>query len=193
MKNLFVRGPIQIGKSTSLRTFINEHPVKVTGMCGQRILKNETKVMGYQAKFIYNESLPSVNIMDAPHLENVFIYDGKVVDPKALETVLKKVADSLEEQTPDLIILDEIGGFEFQNPAIMEIIHSIFSYHLPCVGTLKQYKKVPSEARKEHWEEYQAFSSIIEEDGEILDVTKDALSLISTQIEDLYRENHLFK
>lgn len=195
MKNLFVRGPIRIGKSTHIRNFINANTSNIIGMCGQRIIENQTDIVGYQAKFINLEPLPDVNVPDKNGLENIFIYKGKI-DELVLEKTIMDIDEALSNNKPDIIILDETGGFELKNPNIMKSLSTILSYNIPCVGTIKAYNHSAANNAtfsKDYFEEYQAFSKLIENDGKILDVTQDTLDEIDMNLDILFKKYNLFE
>lgn len=188
MKNLFIRGPIRIGKSTYLRNYLNLYKNNTLGMCTQRILDEEKNIVGYQAEFINFQNLPHVNINFHNNLENIFIYNGQFDDAK-IEYIIKKIEISLLLNKPSLIILDEIGGFELKNEKILNLLNTILSYDIPCVGTLKSYSQNKSSIFKVNYlEEYQNFCSLIESNGKILDVTHDTLYKIDNDLKILFKK-----
>lgn len=193
-KNLFVRGPIRIGKSTHIRNFVNSRTDQIIGMCGQRMVENKMQIVGYQAEFIDFESLPDVDIPYCGQLENIFIYGGKV-NEYVLENVIKKIEKALTVKKPSIIVLDETGGFELRNPVIMDALYAILSYDIPCIGTLKGYDS--KDGRKNtaftgrYLEQYQQFSDFIERRGKILDVTQDSLASIDVNLKALFNNYNL--
>lgn len=187
MKNVFFRGPVRIGKSTYLRNTINNITKNTIGICSQRIIENDFDVLGYQARFICNDSLPNVNILNSDiDCRNIFIYKNKSNDC-ILENILSKIENNIKLFKYSIIILDEIGGFEIKNDNIMNSLKYILSQNIVCTGILKDYnsKIIKNTPQFDYDKKYNTICDLIQENGEIVDVNSSNLDVITTYINKL--------
>lgn len=181
IQHLFFRGPVRIGKSTHLRHCINAYTNQIIGMSGQRILDKNQSILGYQSLLIENTTLPQVNIQNTTQLPDVFIYKGKK-NATILQAHLKYIKEQISQKKYQLIVLDEIGGFELKNETVLGYLKDILQQAIPCVGILKEYNPCPKpnnpSFQLDYWAEYQQLCKWIESNGKVIDVTASTLDYI---------------
>ena len=184
MKNLFIRGPIRIGKSTRLRNIVNDSNLNIVGFSGQRIIDSKNIIKGYQARFMKNQKMPHVDVLHTSDLEDIFIFE-KRKNGDILEKIFEDINNALNEESFDLIVLDEVGGFELKSKKAFSLLCDILKRDIPCVGTLKSY--VNFNMGIDYEDEYKDFENLIISNGKILDVDKNNLEIIDKELGKLLK------
>jgi len=184
MKNLFIRGPIRIGKSTRLRNIVNDSNLNIVGFSGQRIIDGKNIIKGYQARFMKNQKMPQVDVLHTSDLEDIFIFE-KRKNGDILEKIFEDINNALNEESFDLIVLDEVGGFELKSKKAFSLLCDILKRDVPCVGTLKSY--VNFNMGIDYEDEYKDFENLIISNGKILDVDKNNLEIIDKELGKLLK------
>ena len=124
--NLFLEGPIRIGKSTALQNILRPVQAHVGGIIVQRLWQDGI-IVGFRSVAL-DGKFPTldVNFPVAKHkqdelFEDVFIYN-KEFKPDVLKQSLTKALAYAETDSCNIILLDEIGGQELLYPDVMELL-----------------------------------------------------------------------
>ena len=145
MNNLFVEGPIQTGKSTTLRKILKEvfgpELAGVAGFTSQRVTDKDGQLLGFRLASAEAE----ISIAAVPaELDNIFKWfapDGPQVDMSVFETTgVRYLNDAIAKATAGqakLVLLDEIGGHELQCAGFRSRLFELLDSDIPCVGVIK--------------------------------------------------------
>lgn len=138
-KNFFLEGPVRQGKSTLIRECLKEFPelkVASAGFFTQRLLGEDNLPRGFRLlPAASSEPLerPWETGLDGVFLS--FINGEKRADS---EFYANTVLDLLKPKGDTrLILMDEIGGFELENPELRSAFAGAINGNIPCMGVLK--------------------------------------------------------
>lgn len=154
MNNLFIEGPIQTGKSTTIRKVLKEafgpELDGAAGFTSQRIIDAESRLLGFrlaQANAGLTVTTDAALLIDEvgyPHLDNVFKWftsSGPRVDMSVFETAgieyLEDAFTRAKSGQARLVLLDEIGGHELKCDAFRRRLYELLDSDIPCVGVIK--------------------------------------------------------
>ena len=129
----FLRGPIQIGKSTFLRRKVAELDISTAGLVTQKVFEGD-KRRGFEA-ISFQGQIPG---REGQYKEGrrLFIVLG-VYDEAVLAGKIKETVRFAREDSVQLIYLDEIGGPELEDDDITEDLLKIITSGKLVVGVLK--------------------------------------------------------
>ena len=145
MNNMFIEGPVQTGKSTTIRKVLNERfgpDLKgVAGFTSQRI----TDADGHLLAFRLAPAEAKLSIAADPDgLDNIFkrfTQDGPVIDLDVFETTgvayLEDALAKAKAGQASLVLLDEIGGHEMNCETFCTRLYELLDSDIPCVGVVK--------------------------------------------------------
>ncbi len=143
--HFFLQGEPKIGKSFAIQSAV-KHSEKTLGIAGytpQRLYDEQKNVVvGYRAELIENNeiNLP-LDMIYSENLSNVFLdFQKKIKRIDILENLIAAVYQKTQMNSYDLIVLDEIGGFELESDFFYETLLDIMD-HYPCLGVLKEQSR----------------------------------------------------
>lgn len=134
-RHFFVRGPIQIGKSTFLRGKLAGLDLATAGFVTQKVFEGK-QMRGFEA-VAFDGPIPG---REGPYhgAESLFI-DRGTYQETAFTSKIKEAGRLAKNDTCQLIYLDEIGGPELQSDEITAEILSILRLQKPVIGVLKSW------------------------------------------------------
>lgn len=142
--NLFLQGPVQIGKSTILREALLPYQKLVGGFMVQRLFEDGA-MCGFRA-CVVDGALPAVDGVYTDGLDGVFLYRGQAT-PGVLEKAVAGALEVCAEVRCKIIILDEIGGMELLSQTFMASLNKILALGKPCLGVIKSRENLSRTAR----------------------------------------------
>ena len=122
MKQIFLQGPIQTGKSTLLRRCLLPYRHLLGGFSSQRLLNREGDLMGFRITSARDFALTRPY---TPGLPGIFML----------------------HRNGNVEKLDEIGGAELLVPSFREALQSLLASGIPCLGVLKAPENTVSMVR----------------------------------------------
>lgn len=155
MNNLFLRGPIQTGKSTLIRQVLRE--VYGAGFCGvsgftsQRIIvpgsgrSSKPQTIGFRiapanAPLTQAASFP---VSEMCNVFKCFTAESRWTDLSVFETAgveyLKQAFEDAASGRSTLVLLDEIGGHEMACEHFREKLYELLDSDIPCAGVIKMH------------------------------------------------------
>lgn len=151
MRHLFLEGPVRSGKSTLIRECLTPYRDEIGGFCCVRLIDDAGDIVGYRLAPAYHVT---VDERYSAAAKNVFIEFGDDAHcPKDAEglcgsgthTVTKHLdvfddasASYLKDtKGKQLMLLDEIGGFELKSEAFKNALYDLLGSGIPCIGVLK--------------------------------------------------------
>lgn len=132
--NLFLQGPVQLGKSTLIRQALHGREAAVAGFTVQRLYKNGHHA-GFSARAVAGQ-LPAV---DEPYDENdpgLFIDHGRP-NLAPLRGAMAAALPLCRDERCKLVVLDEIGGLELEDAPFMAGLNALLALGKPCTGVVK--------------------------------------------------------
>ncbi|HHX37443.1 MAG TPA: hypothetical protein GX717_05630 [Clostridiaceae bacterium] len=144
--NLFLEGPIRIGKSTALQNILRPIQAKVGGFAVQRLWQDGAisgfRCVALDGKFPKLDVIfPSSTSKKDEIFEDVFIYQREF-RPDVLKHSLSKALKYAASDQCQIILLDEIGGQELMHPEIIHLLTEFFKLEKPRCGVLKSLFQV---------------------------------------------------
>lgn len=139
MKNLFLSGDINVGKSTIIEKLIYESHIskdKIGGFYTKAYLEND-KVMGFYIEPInFNSKIPTIQNRLIGYTP-----DGNswVAVEKTFETFGVQILNYCLNSKFKLIIMDELGFFENKANNFQKIIHKVLSSDKKVLGCIKPF------------------------------------------------------
>lgn len=143
--NLFLQGPICVGKSTILRNTLLPYEQNISGLVIQRLFEDGVPC-GFRACTV-NGALPALEEIYTQELNGVFLYKGQSF-PEVLEHAARKALELCSAERCQMIILDEIGGLELFSSAFMLSVHTMLRLNKPCIGVIKSHENLAHTARR---------------------------------------------
>ena len=145
MNNLFIEGPIQTGKSTTIRNVLKDafgpELSGVRGFTSQRITDPAGKLLAF--RLAPADAEISI-VADPSRLDNIFksfTPDGTRVDMTVFETAgidyMKKALADARAGRAHTILLDEIGGHELASEKFRRQLYELLDSEIPCIGVIK--------------------------------------------------------
>lgn len=132
IKNIFLTGKIHVGKSTLINRVLRLFPGRISGF---RTLPyyEDGMLNGF-----YLEAVPNDNTLGELHfvgraLDNKWVAFPDVFENQGVAVLTKSFAEK-----PDLLIMDELGFFEYDASRFQEKVFRILSSDIPVLGVLKQ-------------------------------------------------------
>jgi nucleoside-triphosphatase len=134
MKNIFLTGNIQVGKSTILNSFLTNY----SGAIG-----------GFQTKPHFTSENERVYVLKSMNSFSKIKEDDKLICfPSGKGGRLLAITDTFEQlgvkilqecliYEPNLIIMDELGVFETEALNFQEMVHKCLSSSIPVLGVIK--------------------------------------------------------
>lgn len=185
---LFLEGNMQVGKSTIILNNINHLPKSdLGGFLCQRLIK-EAKTKAF--RLISAESEEILTLKYNPDLSDIFLEEvfGKWI--KNERVFLTKGIECLSCLTSkELIILDEIGGFELLLDEFREKLFEILKGDVPVLGVIKSNNngmimKNSIGLNNDYWTYYEKLRGDIEGllGGKILNVNKINISSVDNEV-----------
>lgn len=174
MMNLFLHGPIGVGKSTLLQEVMTPVVSSVCGMFTQRI-QASGKTLGYRAALINGAFLP-VETVFSPDLDGVFLMDGQRFAEK-LDDLILQVERLIQSVGIRLVLLDEIGGIELMSGVFWDALSRILVSGKPCVGVYKSVDNIRHMASvlnlgTEYLERHEEMRQLICGNGTLIELTE---------------------
>ena len=138
MKNLFLEGERGCGKTSTMLKLAKEFPGTVRGFLSVRLVNEEGKTMGFALEDVRdtNTSVQLVKECSIPE-KQIFLWGNDGDRRMNLEAFRQAEKIMAGWQNADLLFLDELGGIELQVPEMRELIYTLLSSSLPCIGTIK--------------------------------------------------------
>lgn len=146
MKNLFLYGKSQIGKSTFLFDVLQEKDVLTwaSGYYTKRVLNLNGEIVGYSHHAIEDFNQLEEQTTKATKNQFMFLRNEQVLDfdltvfhsftNPLLENALKKCTT---DKIQHFIVLDEIGGMELTDLNTRNILIKVLNSNVPCIGITK--------------------------------------------------------
>lgn len=145
MNNLFIEGPVQTGKSTTIRKALRDvfgpDLNGVAGFTSQRVTDSNGQLLGFRLAPADAEiSL----VADPASLDNVFKHftpKGPRIDLGVFESsgaaYLTDALKTSQAGQTKVILLDEIGGHEMRCAAFRTALYELLDSEYPCIGVVK--------------------------------------------------------
>ena len=153
MNNLFIEGPIQTGKSTTIRSVLKERFGSdlegVAGFTSQRVTNLNGQLLAFRLAPAAEDISIVLDIKPEPVfvrdvLNNVFKWfapDGPHVDMRVFETAgvayMKNAQTDVKSGRAQIVLLDEIGGHELASDVFRHELYELLDSDIPCVGVIK--------------------------------------------------------
>ncbi len=188
--HLFLQGNRQIGKSTLIHTALKQVASRVAGFQTQHLIHGGN-IIGHRAVAV-SGALPPLEIPYDKNLDGIFLL-YKQRDTSVLEKVITQARDSAKSSATQLILLDEIGGFELNSNAFMQALHEIFAIGKPCIGVLKSASNLAHTSMvlklgAEYPALHEDLEQFLSENGNVLTVTEANIYDVQCEIEAFVRE-----
>lgn len=130
IKNLFLTGDVQVGKSTVINRVIHDLQIKAGGFRTQRHYE-KNQITGF-----YMESL-NEDCSRGPFFIGRCGSEGRIAIPETFETVGVSILQECLRQSPDVIVMDELGFFENQACQFQNTVKKCLDSEIPVLGVLK--------------------------------------------------------
>ncbi len=145
MNNLFIEGPIQTGKSTTIRKVLKEvFGPSLTGVYGftsQRLTDTGGQLLGFRLAPAHAALSVVADPAACDKVFKAFTPQGPQVDMRVFETAGVAYLDEAFSQAKAgqarLILLDEIGGHELKNDTFRCRLYELLDSDIPCIGVVK--------------------------------------------------------
>jgi nucleoside-triphosphatase THEP1 len=145
MNNLFIEGPIQMGKSTVIRKVLKEmFGPKLDGVAGftsQRLTERDGQLLGFRLAPANEDISIIADPTEMDHVFKWFAPDGPHVDMRVFETTgvayIKNALTQFESGRACIILLDEIGGHELACDTFRKALYELLDSDAPCIGVVK--------------------------------------------------------
>lgn len=153
MNNLFIEGPIQTGKSTTIRKVLKERfgpdLTGVAGFTSQRVTNPNGQLLAFRLASAAEDISVALDMNPKPVfirdvLNNVFKWfgqDGPHVDMRVFETAgvayMKNALADVKSGQAQIVLLDEIGGHELESDVFRHELYKLLDSDIPCVGVIK--------------------------------------------------------
>ncbi|HHX51791.1 MAG TPA: hypothetical protein GX711_10170 [Clostridia bacterium] len=132
MKNIFLTGNKQVGKSTLINRVLEDFPIIIHGF---RTLPHYDQEM--VTGFLMESLRPSITYRNKPYIGRQ-LEDGRWISvPRTFEEFGTGILLDCIESKPDLILMDELGFFETHAPLFQETVLKCLSSTLPVLGVIK--------------------------------------------------------
>ncbi|MGS0745287.1 nucleoside-triphosphatase [Syntrophomonas erecta subsp. sporosyntropha] len=131
MKNIFLTGKIQVGKSTIINRSLSNFKGSIAGFKTIPRLRVDNK-----RSFIL-QSLTADDYTDIPWICRYNNEDRLTGITETFETYGVSVLQKCLGSQPDLIIMDELGVFEAQAYRFQCMVFELLTSPLPVIGVLK--------------------------------------------------------
>lgn len=183
---LFLTGPSGIGKSTLIRKEIHHHQISVGGFFVERVYTPQGKLCAFE--------LCSANTLDLSFLSqecHQFIQfdDGRVRWKLEIFSYFgRQLLRQAAKQSPEIILLDEIGGIELMCLDFMGELMSLLKRPVKIIGVFKseenyfRQKKNSPMAFNVDKERQQIINEIEKNNGRLLYMNKDNYSKIEKEV-----------
>lgn len=141
-KHLFLTGDIGTGKSTLIRKTLLPHIKDVSGFFVQRVY-NGSRLKGFRMcspsseNYLLDTQLSDKNFDTNLFIEN-YTADNWKINTKIFVDDFFRYLNNTE--TKNIILLDEIGGFELGIEKIRNRINVLLDGDIPVVGVIKSKK-----------------------------------------------------
>lgn len=186
--HFFLQGAPQVGKSYLLQAAIKKYSLKVTGYTPQRLYL-EDDVVAYRAEMMQDNkpSIPLDGCYD-PSLSNILLDRTRQIrDVTVPERLIKDVQYRLMKERYDVIMLDEIGGFEMDSERFVSTILPILETQ-SCIGVIKHPSRAMIQTEtSQAGRNYQMLVDKIEENGFIYTMEKSKQSSFEIQLNSFLR------
>ena len=145
MNNQFIEGPVQTGKSTTIRKVLRDvfgpDLDGVAGFTSQRVTDSDGQLLGFRLAPAEAE----ISLVADPALLNnvfkVFTPTGPHIDLGVFESsgtvYLTDALKKAKTGQAKIILLDEIGGHEMRCAAFRTALYELLDYEFPCIGVVK--------------------------------------------------------
>lgn len=132
MKNIFLTGEVQIGKSTALKKIMKMLNLEYGGYLGHSLYSGKYNTIKLiEVKSLYNNNIYRLAKIDKVR-NSIEVYRNSFEEKLAVD--LKK---SLKER--EVIILDEIGRFEENFNEFKKSVYEVLDSEKLVLGVLKKY------------------------------------------------------
>ena len=145
MKNIFLEGPIQTGKSTFIRKVLKEifgpDLDGVAGFTSQRLTDPDGNLRGFRLAPAAADLSVVADPSETDNVFKCFTPDGPVVDMNIFETAGIRYMDealaAAKAGRAKMILLDEIGGHELESGLFRSKLYELLDSDCPCIGVVK--------------------------------------------------------
>ena len=145
MNNLFIEGPVQTGKSTTIRKVLKDifgpNLDGVSGITSQRITDSDGQLLGFRLAPAEAELSIVADPATLDHVFKLFTPQGPRIDLSVFETFgtacLTDALGKAQTGQTKVILLDEIGGHEMRCTAFRTALYELLDSESPCVGVVK--------------------------------------------------------
>jgi len=132
VKNIFLTGDIQVGKSTIINRITGDFQINVGGFKTQRHYE-QNQLCGF-----YMESMNDYSQAEEHPLIGYCKNQRWIAVPDTFDNFGVIILQRCLEQKPDLIIMDELGFFENKACRFQKIVQDCLSSEIPVLGVLKK-------------------------------------------------------
>lgn len=132
MKNIFLTGPIQIGKTTALNAFLSNFHGTIGGFKTSPVMQNNEKV-GFSMKAIYPSDAAIDAFIAKKDEENNWMTVLETFDDLGVHILKKALKDKVA-----LIIMDELGFFEEKAYLFQKTVYECLDSEIPVLGVIKK-------------------------------------------------------
>lgn len=166
--HFFIQGEPLLGKSYLLQHGIAVHALNIIGYTPQR-LYDGADIVAYRAELI-SKNKPSLALdgLYDPRKHNIFL-DMKTRHKSisVLEDLIVQVSKAAAVLKPDLIMLDEVGGFEMESDQFASHLLALLD-SFPCIGVIKHHSRSMNHTQvRQAQTNYQLLTNKIEQGGHI--------------------------
>lgn len=137
-ENLFLEGPVQLGKSTLLRKMLRPYIGLIGGFASQRMVDDHGRTVAFRIGPAAETAL-SVPYRGNENLPGIFRRTDEseriLKSPEVFDTL--GVRYLTENHGKKLILLDEIGGAELLSCDFRKALYDVLAADIPCIGVMK--------------------------------------------------------
>jgi len=147
----FLQGERGVGKSFLLQKMLHPYQKELAGFVVSRLFQSGSSPapgtvkeygmpVGFRVQNI-KDGFPALDIADDGKQSGVFLYQG-TRDLSVLVRMMEQVEQDSEDAACKLILLDEIGGIELEQPEFMAPLRRILNGRKPCTGVWKSQQNL---------------------------------------------------
>lgn len=174
--HFFLQGDPKIGKSYLLQNTLRQYNFTTTGFTPQRLYNERNEIKGYRAELMQdNASIMQLDGVYTPNVHNMFLdFQEKYKKVDILENLIHQVRMNAILQKYDLIMLDEIGGFEMASEVFVDDLFYLLDTN-SCIGVLKERTRsmVDADVLSNIEQNYDMLFSKIQQKGKVYTLQKD--------------------
>ena len=132
MENIFLTGPVQIGKTTALNAFLNNFHGTIGGFKTFPVVQSNEKI-GFSMKAINLSDSAMTAFISKKNEEGNWMPVLETFDDLGVKILKKALEDKV-----DLIIMDELGFLEENAHLFQKAVYECLDSEMPVLGVIKK-------------------------------------------------------